>query len=178
MPAEDCNHNWTMTNIRGGYIVQEACYRCSSRRIYFSYEDNPPKEKYREGEHIWSYFGSDQSVKFDLACSKCDKLVTFEELVGLMHCFGCTNTECNLYTLSQICQESDIWVYAALGHLPTTGEVALTIEKLKVLNRFFNDRLRSPGKKILILPSTFSSDPQRCYGEIIRDIGMLEMTEA
>jgi hypothetical protein len=174
MARAKCRHIWSKTNLRDGFIVTEKCYHCKKDRVYFSYEDAPPKQEYKEGEHYWNYAGSAQSAKFDLECDKCGNTVTLEELMGLMHCVGC-DASCHVNILSQICAGQNIWVYAALAY-DLGDEIDLAVEKLAVLTSHFTSRLRTPGKKILVVPGSLRKSPDTCHGEMLRDVGMLSLT--
>jgi hypothetical protein len=174
MARDRCKHQWKMTNLRDGFIVTEKCYHCKKARVYFSYEDVPPKDEYKEGDHYWNYAGSAQSVKFDMECSECGKVVTFEDLMGLMQCMQCDAT-CHLNILSQICEHQNVWLYAALSY-KAGEEIDLPVEKLDVLSDHFTGRLRTPGKKILAVPGSLRKSPDTCKGEMLKDVGMLSLT--
>jgi hypothetical protein len=174
MVHDRCEHQWKMTNLRDGFIVTERCYHCKRARVYFSYEAVPPKDEYKEEDHYWNYAGSAQSVKFDMECASCGKLVSFEELMGLMHCVGC-DASCHLNILSQICEGQNVWLYAALSYRKGE-EVDLAVEKLAVLTSHFSSRLRTPGKKILVVPGSLRKSPDTCRGEMLKDVGMLSLT--
>jgi hypothetical protein len=174
MVRDRCEHTWKMTNVRDGFIVTEKCYHCKLDRVFFSYEDVPPKDEYKEGDHYWNYAGSAQSMKFDMECTQCGKVVSFEDLMGLMHCVGCDAT-CPFNIVSQICEGQNIWVYGALAyHLGK--HIDLPVESLDVLTDYFTSRLRTPGKKILVLPGSLRTSPDTCRGEMLKDVGMLSLT--
>lgn len=173
MKADKCGHTWKMTDVRDGFIVTEKCYHCNLLRVYFSPEETPPKEEYKEGEHYWDYAGSAQSIQFNMRCSSCGKLVTFENLVGLMHCIGC-DEGCYLNTVSRICESQNIWVYAGLCYA-AGSEIDLAADKLEVLTDYFGSRLRTPGKKILVLPGSLRRSPESCRGELLKDVGLLSL---
>jgi hypothetical protein len=170
MVRDRCKHAWKMTNLRDGFIVTEKCYHCNRMQVFFSYEDVPPKDEYKEADHYWNYAGSAQSVKFDMECTECGKIVSFEDLMGLMHCVGC-DAGCHLNILSQICEGQNVWLYAALSY-QAGGEVDLSVESLEVLTDYFSSRLRTPGKKILVVPGSLRRDPDTCRGEMLKDVGM------
>jgi hypothetical protein len=169
-----CSHEWRMTNLRDGFIVTEKCYHCKTARVYFSYEHVPPKDEYKEGDHYWNYAGSAQSVKFDMECTRCGDVVSFEELMGLMQCAGCDAT-CHLNILSRICEGQNVWLYAALSY-ESGEEVDLDVDKLEILTSHFSSRLRTPGKKILVVPGSLRKGPDVCRGEMLKDVGMLSLT--
>lgn len=174
MARDSCRHQWKMVNLRDGFIVTEKCYHCKKARVYFSYEEVPPKDEYKEGDHYWNYAGSAQSVKFDMECSECGKVVKFEDLMGLMQCAQC-NESCYLNILSKICEHQNVWLYAALSY-KAGEEIDLPVEKLDVLSDHFTCRLRTPGKKILAVPGSLRKSPDICKGEMLRDVGMLSLT--
>ena len=75
-------------------------------------------------------------------------------------------------------EDQKVWVYGALCYATPDGkEGTLDLDQLRALNEFFNARLRSPGKKILILPSTFRADPATCKALVLTDVGMLPEDE-
>ena len=174
MIRDRCKHTWNMTNLRDGFLVTETCYHCKMWRVFFSYEDVPPKDEYKEGEHYWNYAGSAQSVRFDMECVECGKVVPFDELMGLMHCVGC-DANCYINILSQICEGQNIWIYAALAYR-LGKEVDLPVEGFDVLTSYFTSRLRTPGKKILVVPGSLRRNPDTCRGEMLKDVGMLSLT--
>jgi hypothetical protein len=174
MAHDRCKHTWKMTNLRDGFLVTERCYHCSMMRVFFSQEEVPPKDEYKEGDHYWNYAGSAQTVKFDMECSSCKRVVSLEKLMGLMQCVGC-DPDCRLNVLSQICEEQNIWVYAALAY-DIGDEVDLPVEGLSVLTAYFTSRLRTPGKRILVVPGSLRRNPDTCRGEMLKDVGMLSLT--
>ena len=174
MVSDKCDHTWKMVNLRDGFIVTERCYHCSKERVYFSYEDVPPKDEYKEDDHYWNYAGSAQSVKFDMECTRCGETVPFEDLMGLMHCVAC-DAACHLNILARICEGQNIWLYAALSY-QMGKEVDLPVENLVVLTDYFTSRLRTPGKKILVVPGSLRRKPDTCHGEMLKDVGMLSLT--
>jgi len=174
MLRDRCIHSWAMTDVKYGFIVTEKCYHCNQVRTYFTFEETPPKEEYKEAEHYWNYEGSAQSIKFSMRCGKCGKVVTFEELMGLMQCMAC-DEGCYINIISQICEGQNIWVYAGLAY-KSGQEVDLPAEKMDVLTTYFTSRLRTPGKKILVLPGSLRRSPESCRGEVLRDVGMVSLT--
>ena len=177
MSKKRCNHEWTMTHRRNGFIIFESCSHCNTTRSYFSFDDLPAKEPYREGEHVWNFSDSAQSVKFDVACTRCDEVISFDELMGLMTCAACTE-DCDLHTIVQIAESQKVWVYAALPHTDAEGvELHVHPDKLIVLTKLFNDRIKKPGKKVLIMPGWLRISPEKCRGDILKDVGMLSMEQ-
>ena len=107
-----CSHKWSMTNIRHGYLVVEGCYRCKARCCFFSTEARPPVDDYVDGEHFWTYRGSYQATKFDLACGACGEEVDLNDLMGLM-LSTCQDPECTVARTAREAGEG-AWVYVAL----------------------------------------------------------------
>jgi hypothetical protein len=162
-----------MVDVRYGYMVTEKCYHCQEERSYFAEEHTPPKEEYRDGEHFWDYLGSSQSVRFNLMCEECGEKVVLDELLGLMTCSGCI-PDCEFNMLSRICEEQKTWVYGALLCEGEEGRRPETAEKLAVLGKYFSDRVRTPGKKILVLPGWLVKDFDRCRCNVLEDVGMFQ----
>jgi hypothetical protein len=94
--------------------------------------------------------------------------------MGLMQCVGC-DADCYINMLSQICEGQNIWVYAALAY-QLGEEIDLPVENLEVLTSYFTSRLRTPGKKILVVPGSLRKNPDTCRGEMLKDVGMLSLT--
>jgi hypothetical protein len=174
MAKEACKHSWKMSDVRYGFLVVEKCFHCNEERSYFTLEHVPPKEEYREGPHFWDYMGSAQSVKFNLRCSDCGETVELDELLGLMTCARCT-PDCEANVISHICEPQRVWVYVALCHRPEDSRKILTADKLGVLSKYFNDRIRTPGKKILVVPGWYVKDIDICRGDVLKDVGMFEL---
>ena len=163
-----------MTNTRFGFIVVEKCYHCKQERSYFAAEHIPPKEEYREGEHFWDYLGSAQSFQFSLKCRKCGVEIPFDDVLGLMMCSGCT-PDCDAHIISSICEGQRAWVYVALCYQPDIGSKGAMGEKLAILSTYFNDRIRTPGKKIIVVPGWLVRDIDVCKGTVLKDVGMFEV---
>ena len=173
MAKQACRHSWSMADVRYGFMVTERCFRCRDERSYFAEEHIPPKEEYREGEHFWDYLGSSQSVRFNLKCDKCGEKVRLDELLGLMTCSRCT-ADCNFNMIARICEEQKTWVYGALLYNREDARKPETAEKLAVLSRYFSDRIRTPGKKILVLPGWLVKDFDVCRCTVLEDVGMFQ----
>ncbi len=174
MARDTCKHSWTMEDVRYGFIVVEKCYHCNEERSYFAAEHTPPKEEYREGEHFWDYMGSSQSVQFNLKCGKCGEVIRLGELLGLMTCSHCT-PDCDLHRISRICESQRIWVYGALTFSPDEIATEEMPQKLATLSQYFNDRVRTEGKKILVLPGWLIKDIDVCRGTVLKDVGMYQV---
>ncbi len=71
MKNQKCQHEWTMINVQTDLSSLKIVIRCHRTSTYFSFEERPPLEEYREGEHFWNVMQSAQTFRFDLACKKC-----------------------------------------------------------------------------------------------------------
>jgi protein-arginine kinase activator protein McsA len=174
MAQESCNHEWKMINVHLGYVVTEKCYHCSNERNYFTLEDNPPFEEYREGVHLWNIMGTSQTKRFDLVCEKCNQAVKLQELYGLMMCTGC-DKECPAGKLQASLEPERTWVYVAFGFLPLNERKQLSKEQIKVIEEYFNQGLANSRSKIKIVPQSMVRDMNNCYGLVIKDDYMLDL---
>ena len=66
MDGQKPAHRYEMVNIRPGYIIVEHEVFSRAMRSYFSTQEIPPIEEYREGAKIWKFSGMAQSFHFDL----------------------------------------------------------------------------------------------------------------
>ena len=175
MQEDSCSHNWDMINVLPGFIITEKCSHCSKISTYFSFEERPPLEEYREGDHFWNVVESAQSIRFDLLCSNCGTLVQFEELSGLLMCTGC-DENCKVNKLMDELAKECTWVYVAFGFLPTGERVQLGKEKISILEEYFNQRRKSSSSKIKIVSNEMIDNIATCFAEVIKDVGMLSLT--
>ena len=175
MQEESCAHLWEMINIQPGFIITEKCSHCSKISTYFSFEERPPLEEYRDGEHFWNVVESAQSIRFDLLCSQCGTLAQFEELSGLLMCTGC-DEECGVDKLMSELSKKRTWVYVAFGFLPLDEKQQLSEEKITILENYFNQRRKSSFSKIKIISNEMIKNISTCYAEVIKDVGMLSLT--
>ncbi|MCF8370617.1 MAG: hypothetical protein K9H64_03275 [Bacteroidales bacterium] len=175
MQEQQCSHHWEMTNVHPGFIITEKCFKCNKTSTYFSAEDSPPLEEYREGEHFWNVMGSAQSVRFDLKCKNCNTLVPLKELAGMMMCTGC-DEKCKVDKLMCDLEKERTWVYVAFGFRPPEETVPLSPEKIAIIEDYFNWRRGSTTSKIKIVSSDMIDDFDTCYAEVIKDIGLLSLT--
>jgi hypothetical protein len=98
-------------------------------------------------------------------------------LLGLLY-YGCCKKDGDVYRIGELAHESNISIYVAITYEgPDGSAVCLSREKLRMLNRVFNDRLRSKDKKILILPDIFNLYRQVSYGEIMIDFGLTSLEQ-
>ncbi len=169
----ECQHEWQMTNIQFGFVVFEKCFHCNGLRTYFSLEDTPILgDKYREGDHFWSRVENAQSFRFDLQCTKCQDVVEFRDLMGLMYCTGCI-PDCRVEILRKKYEAERIWVLVAFGYLPQAVEEPIPPYKLDILTEYFNQRRDTTRSTIKIVPFNLIEDISRCKGDFIHDVGML-----
>lgn len=181
MQEEKCldldQHRWEMVNVQYGFITTEKCFHCDKVVTYFSSEDKPPLEEYREGEHFWNVMETAQSIRFDLKCTQCGTLVELKELMGLMMCTGC-DEKCAVDVLAKKLEPERTWVYVAFGFLPRDERKQLSKEKISVLEDYFNRRRKSSesGSRIKIVDYGMLKNYATCYAEIIRDLDLLSLT--
>jgi hypothetical protein len=174
MPSE-ATGRYQMVNVRLGHVIMEHDILSRAVRSYFSDAPIPPVEEYREGPHHWHYAGMAQSFQFDVRDGSSGEVIAFRELLGLVY-YGCAKADTPLRRLGEIAHENGISVYVAVAYENPDGTVrALAPEKVRVLNALFNERLRTPGKKILILPDLFDLYRTVSYGDIMIDFGLTSL---
>lgn len=167
-----CHHIWKMVDVQRGFVITEKCYHCGIERNYFTTEDNPPFEEYRDGAHLWNIMGTSQTQRFNLACTICGHEENLKELYGLMMCIGCDKS-CEVGLLQAKLEPSRTWVYVAYGFLPIKEHPQLTTKQIEILEQFFNQRIINSGNKIKIVPQNMVPNMNCCYGEVIRDEELL-----
>lgn len=175
MTGTECSHIWRMINVAYGYIITEKCSKCEVISTYFTFEDRPPLEEYREGDHFWNVVESAQSFRFDFQCASCSQIMKFEELMGLLMCTGC-DKNCQVAKLQEILEKGKTWVYVAFGFLPKAIHKQLSEEKIAMLEDFFNRRRNSAESRIKIVSQELVTDYSLCYGKVIKDVNMLSLT--
>ncbi len=169
-----CNHKWSMTNIRNGYLVVEGCHRCKARTSFFSLETVPPIDDYQEGQHFWTYLGSFQAVKFDLSCSQCSKVVSLDDMMGLM-LSTCRAPDCEVARLSAEGGKGT-WVYVALCADSTHNSGKCVSDAgIQALTEYFNANLKDPGKRIVVVPCRMCKSIDTCEGIVIADAGLTDI---
>ena len=174
MNTSKCAHEWEMVNAQPGFIVTETCHKCDLVTTYFSMEENPPLEEYRDGEHFWNVMASSQSVRFDLKCKLCDTLVSYDELSSLMLCTGCKK-DCKVFSLLERSPGHSVWVYVAFGFKPYKEKQQLSKEKLRILEDYFNAKRRSAKSSIKIVSHEMIDDQDSCLGGFIMDEFLLSL---
>ena len=169
-----CSHQWSMTNIRGGYLVVEGCHRCGARASFFSTEPTAPVDDYQDGKHFWTYLGSSQAVKFDLACDKCGHTVDLNDMMGLM-LSTCRDPDCEVGRLA-VEGGKGTWVYVALCADSTHASgKCVSDEGVQALTEYFNGNIKDPDKRIIVVPCRKCESIDTCEGIVIADIGLTEM---
>jgi hypothetical protein len=168
---------YELADIQPGYVVIEREMYTKAARSYFSAEPVPPKEPYREGTQVWTFWETAQSFRFSVRDNETGKVVRFDELLGLMY-YACCDKDSDLYRIGELAQESKISIYVAITYeAPDGSRLNISLDKLAILNRAFNDRLRTANKKILILPDYFGLYKELSYGQIMLDFGLTAMEE-
>jgi len=177
MGNEITRPRYELTDIEPGYVIIEREMYSHTARSYFSAEPVPPKEPYREGSRVWTFWETAQSFRFAVRDNQTGMTVTFNEMLGLLY-YACCDKENELYRIGELAQENKISIYVAITYeAPDGGRLELPLEKLIVLNKAFNERLRTRDKKILILPDYFGLYKELSYGQIMLDFGLTAMEE-
>jgi len=169
-----CSHQWSMVHIRNGFLVVEGCAECGGRSSFFSTDSLPPVDDYHDGPHYWTYLGSSQAVKFDLSCSRCGTTVSLEDMMGLM-LSTCVDPECEV---ARTAMESGhgSWVYVALCADSTHRSGKCVSEAgIAALNEYFNQQLKAPGKRIMVVPCKLAKSLDTCRGIVIADTGLTDI---
>jgi hypothetical protein len=175
MEAERSAYRYDMVNVRPGYIVVEHEVQSKAMRAYFSPDPVAPIEEYREGNRTWKHTATAQSIRFSIRDARTGEVASFDELLGLAFYGSCPKGS-EVWEIGDLAQEHKVSIYVAV-----TGEAAdgtrggLAVEKLRVLNRYFNERLRDREKKILILPDRFGLYREFSHGHIMVDLGLTAM---
>lgn len=172
MEAATPGHRYQMVNVRPGYVIVEHEVFSKQQRSYFSPQEAAAAEEYREGAKIWKFSGMAQSFQFDLRDCSTGEVTRFDDLLGLIPYNGCPTTS-DVYRLGDLAQAEKIWIYVAITPRPveTTRETAW-LDKLRLLNRYFGERLQTPNKKILIIPDYFGLYKEFSHGQILADFGL------
>ena len=163
-----------MVNIRNGYLVVEGCHQCKARCSFFSTELKPPVDDYQDGKHFWTYLGSSQAVKFDLACDHCGETVNLDEMMGLM-LSTCQNPDCEV---ARIAAEGGVgtWVYVALCADSTHAAGKCVGERgIEALTEYFNANIKNPNKRVIVVPCNKCKSIDTCQGIVIADTGLTDI---
>jgi hypothetical protein len=174
MNTEPMTRRYEMVNVRPGYLMIEQENHTFARRSYFAAERTPPLEEYREGNQFWKPQEAAQTFQFDVRDTLTGKVVPLGELVGLLY-YACCAKDSTVYRIGDLAHDQRISLYVAITTEGETGSAPLALEKVRVLNALFNERLTSPGKKVLILPDLFGLRREITYGQIAIDFGLTSM---
>jgi hypothetical protein len=168
---------YELADVEPGYVIIEREMYSKAARSYFSAQPVPPKEPYREGHKVWAFWEMAQSFRFSVRDNQTGKVVKFDELLGLLY-YACCDRDSDLYRIGELAHELRISIYAAIAYeAPDGSRLDIPLEKLAILNKAFNERLRSRDKKILILPDYFGLYKKLSYGQIMLDFGLTAMEE-
>jgi len=174
MSAERTPRRYEMVNVRPGYLVIEQENHTFARRSYFAAEKTPPLEEYREGDRFWKPHEAAQTFQFDVRDASSGSVVPFGELAGLLY-YACCAKDSAVRRIGDLAHDQKISVYVAITTEDGEGASPMSLEKVRVLNTLFNERLTTPGKKVLILPDLFGVQREITYGQIAIDFGLTSM---
>jgi hypothetical protein len=136
-------------------------------------EAQPPVDDYVDGEHFWTYRGSYQAAKFDLACDSCGEQVDLDDLMGLM-LSTCEDPACSVARTAREAGEG-AWVYVALCADSSHASGRCVSERgIQALTEYFNANLKNPNKRIIVVPCRECSDIDTCEGIVMADTGLTE----
>jgi len=177
MTSDSAAYRYQMVNVQTGYVIVEHDLFSRAARSYFTTETPLPREEYREGHHTWRATGMGQSFKFDIRDNSTGEVIEFGELLGMLYYAVC-GEETEIYRIGQLAHENNISIYVAITY-EGSGDTGATMstDKLRVLNATFNERLKTGGKKILILPDIFDLYKTMSYGQVMIDFGLTSMEE-
>ena len=168
---------YELADVQPGYVIIEREMYSKAARSYFSVEPVPPKEPYREGSQVWSFWEMAQSFRFSVRDNQTGEVVKFDELLGLLY-YACCDHDSDLYRIGELALGNKISIYVAITYeAPDGSRLNISLDKLAILNRAFNDRLRTADKKILILPDYFGLYKELSYGQIMLDFGLTAMEQ-
>lgn len=172
MTGELQPQRYEMVDVRPGFVIIEREMYSQAARAYFSAEPTPPKEPYREGGQVWGFWEMAQSLRFAVKDTATGEVTRFDELLGLMF-YGACEPASDLYQIGDLAVDNKISIYVAITYeAPDGSRLNIHMDKIRLLNRLFNDRLRSRDKKILILPDLFGLYRELTYGQVMLDFGL------
>ena len=174
MTAEAKSPRYEMVNVRPGYLIIEQENHTLARRSYFAAERVPPMEEYREGNAFWKPQAAAQTFQFDVRDTSSGEVVPFGELVGLLY-YACCAKGSTIHQIGDLAHDQRVSLYVAITTEDAAGPVPMPLEKVRVLNALFNERLTRPGKKVLILPDLFGLHREITYEQVAIDFGLTSM---
>ena len=168
-----CAHSWSMTDVSSGYLVVEGCYHCGARSSFFSTEPVVPVDEYREGPHFWEHLAGYQAVTFNLRCGDCGQTVDLSDMMGIM-LSTCEDPRCEVGRLSlELGKKTSIYVALCADSSHAAG-TCVSDAGVKALTEYFNQRLRSGRRKIVVVPCKMCDGIDRCAGIVIADTGLTD----
>ena len=174
MTTEPMTRRYEMCHVRPGYLVIEQENHTFARRSYFVAERTPPLEEYKEGIQFWKPQEAAQTVQFDVRDTTTGEVVSFGELAGLLY-YACCARDSAVYQIGDLAHDQKVSLYVAITTESEEGRTPMPIDKVRVLNALFNERLTSAGKKVLILPDLFGLRREITYQQIAIDFGLTSM---
>jgi hypothetical protein len=174
MSTEINGQRYEMVNVRPGFLMIEQENHTLARRSYFVAERVPPMEEYREGNEFWKPQSAAQTFQFDVRDTRTGEVVLFGDLVGLLY-YACCSKDSTIYRIGDLAHDQRVSLYVAITTEDTTGPAPMPLEKVRILNALFNERLTSPGKKVLILPDLFGLHREITYEQVAIDFGLTSM---
>jgi hypothetical protein len=164
-----------MTNVRSGYLVIEGCFHCRNRISFFSEEPVAPIDDYHEGEHFWSHLAHYQASQFDLKCEKCSAAVPLKGVMALMLCTRC-NPDCGVHASGAQEPGQKTWAYVALcADTSHSDDGCISSDSLSALNEYFNQGIKDPTKKIVVVPCRLRRSVDTCQGIVLADVGLTDL---
>jgi hypothetical protein len=174
MTADPTTPRYEMVNVRPGYLMIEQENHTFARRSYFVAERTPPMEEYREGNQFWKPQAAAQTFQFDVRDTLTGEVVPFGELVGLLY-YACCSKDSTVHQIGELAHDQRVSLYVAITTEGDEGPAPMPLEKVRILNALFNERLTSPRKKVLILPDLFGLHREITYEQIAIDFGLTSM---
>lgn len=166
-----CKHEWSICNLRHGFLVVEGCFECGARCSFFSSEPVAPIDEYREAKHFWITLGSYQSVKFDLECAACGTVVHLDDMDGLM-LSECEDRECPVGQLASRKEPGSLVFVALCRDGSHVGGRCVSSEGVEALNQYFNRNIEALDRRVRVVPCKLCNSFDKCRGTIIADEGL------
>ena len=168
---------YQLVDIVPGFVIVERAAPSNKFRSYFCAEATPPKEAYRERDQEWHFEEAAQSFQFSVRDNLTGKVARFHEVLGLLY-YACLEPGSQMHRIGEVAHSVGVSIYIAITYdSPDGTPCQVPADKLEWLNRAFNDRIRTPGKKILILPDLFGIQQQVSSGQIMLDFSLTTLPE-
>ena len=174
MTGEAKSFRYEMVNVRPGFLMIEQEAHTLAKRSYFVAEEHAPWEEYREGTEFWKPKDAAQTFQFDVRDTRTGEVVPFGELAGLLY-YACCAKGSIVHQMGDLAHDHRISLYVAITTKSEEGHVPMPLEKIRILNALFNERLTSPQKRVLILPDLFGLHREIMYQQIAVDFGLTSM---